>query len=88
MAIIMYKVKYKLLLKNILKLFRETNVVMFTRQRDKFKQMYVRTTLKAMCMTTVGVKLWNSLFACLRNFKNNSMFKVGTIYLLLRDIQQ
>ena len=35
--------------------------------RDKFKQMYVRTTMKAVCMTTVGVKLWNSLSACLRN---------------------
>ena len=56
-AITMYKVKYNLLPKNIPNFFsQQTNVVML-QDRDKFKQMYIRTTLKAMCMTTVGVKL-------------------------------
>ena len=83
----MYKVKYNLLPKNILKLFHSRDECCHvTRQRDTFKQIYVRTALKAVCLTTVGIKLWNSLSACLRKFQNNSMFKKGTNHLLLRDI--
>ena len=82
MAITMYKAKYNLLPKNILKVFHSRDEYCHvTRQRDKFKRMYVRTTLKAICMTTVGVNLWNSLSACLRKCQNNSMLKkVQIIY--------
>ena len=87
--ITMYNVKYNLLPKYILKLFYSRDECCHVkRHRDKFKQMYVRATLKAMCMTTVGVKLWNSVSACLRKCQNNSTFKKDTNHLLLRDIRQ
>ena len=32
-----------------------------TRQKDKFKTNYVRTSLKSNCVSGVAVKIWNSL---------------------------
>ena len=85
-AITMYQMKYNLLPKNILKLFHLRDECYKTDRSIKIK--YVRTTMKAMCMTTVGVKLWNSLSVCLRKCQNNCTFKKGTNHLLLRDMRQ
>ena len=73
-AITMYKVKHNLLPKTILKLFHLRDECYKTERSIKIK--YVRTTMKAMCMTTVGVKLWKNLSACLRKCQHNSTLQI------------
>ena len=41
----------------------------------KFKQIYVRTNLKSMCISVTGVKLWNYLDNSLISCKNVHHFK-------------
>ena len=59
------------------------NLVLFsinydaTRQKENFKHKYARTTLKAMCFSVYGVKLWNSLEVKLKECKNVNSFKIS-----------
>ena len=57
----MYKAYYDSLAMNIQKLFTLYNSVYKTRQCSIFKNKFVRTHLKSMCISVKGVKLRNSL---------------------------
>uniref|UniRef100_A0A672HNL4 Reverse transcriptase domain-containing protein n=1 Tax=Salarias fasciatus TaxID=181472 RepID=A0A672HNL4_SALFA len=60
-AQIMYKASNNLLPGNIQKMFRDREGGYDLRGKFKFKQPTVYTTLKSMCISVCGVKLWNSL---------------------------
>ena len=64
-VVLMFKVKYQLLPTSVLRFFHfiDDNYCYIIRQIGNFKQIYVRTTMKTVCISTVGVKLWNSLSA-------------------------
>ena len=79
-VIIMYKAKHKVLPENIQKLFRiEKHPNYNTRQVEQFSVNRHRTSLKCMCISICGVKLWNSLEMCIKNCKNE--------YLRYQDIK-
>ena len=64
MGATMHKAYYSVLPKNVQKFFsrkllNSDNVT--TRQVNKFIQPKIRTTLRSMCISTRGVKFWNSL---------------------------
>ena len=46
-----------------------------TRQNYKFKVKYVRTNIKSMCISIVGVKLWNILSLKLKTCCSINSFK-------------
>ena len=46
-----------------------------SRHKCKFKQIYVRTNLKHMCISVTGVKLWNTLDSSLISCKKFHHFK-------------
>ena len=46
---------------NVQQLFRIHESRYSSRHKCKFKQIYVRTNLKSMCISVTGVKLWNTL---------------------------
>ena len=60
-AIIMFKTYRYILPMNVQKLFKIHESQYSSRHKCKFKQIYVRTNLKSMCISVTGVKLWNSL---------------------------
>ena len=60
-AIIMFKAYRYMLPMNVHKLFRIHESRYSSRHKCKFKQIYVRTNLKSLCISVTGVKLWNSL---------------------------
>jgi hypothetical protein len=75
-ATVMYKARYGQLPTNVQALFKiGTDRYYSTRQVNKFKQSYVRTKLKSMCISVQGVKLWNSLDCSLTNAKHIHVFK-------------
>ena len=65
---IMFKANNELLPDNLKKFFN-VKYTMFhvTRQSNKLKHVYARTTLKAKCTSVYGVKLWNSLDESIRS---------------------
>ena len=70
-AIIMYKPKGEVLPENIQKLFRfEKHPNYNTRQVGQSSVNRHRTSLKCMCISICGVKLWNSLGMCIKNCEN------------------
>jgi hypothetical protein len=72
----MYKAYHKVLPINLQILFSDNaNSQHHTRQRENFKQNYVRTTKKQMCLSSYGVILWNSLDANLKSSENLKLFK-------------
>ena len=71
-AIFMYKAYHLLLPYNLQKYFEKSDCV---RKPHCFKQRYVRTTKKQHCVSTNGVKLWNSLTNNLKSCKNVYQFK-------------
>ena len=61
---LMFKAYYMLLPMNLQTLFTKIKYIegnMATRQINTFYLPRARTTLKSMCVTINGVKLWNSL---------------------------
>ena len=74
-AIIMFKAFHNLLSVNVQQFFSIYESAYTTRQNCHFKHYYSRTTLKGMCISITGVKLWNSLENCLINCRNVHLFK-------------
>ena len=59
--IMMFKAYRYILPMNVHKLFRIHESRYSSRHKCKFKQIYVCTNLKNMCISVTGVKLWNTL---------------------------
>ena len=74
-AIIMFKAYRYILPMNVQKLFRIHDSRYSSRYKCKFKQIYIRTNLKSMCISVTGVKLWNSFDNSLISCKNVHHFK-------------
>ena len=74
-AIIMFKAFHNLVLVNVQQFFNIYESAYTTRQNCHFKHYYSRTTLKGMCISITGVKLWNSLDNSLKNCRNVHLFK-------------
>lgn len=78
----LYKAKHNLLPGRIQKMFGEREGGYNLRGRGKLKQPFARTTLKSMCISICGVKLWNSLPEDIKDSKNvahlKTMFKNNT----------
>ena len=74
-AIIMFKAFHNLLPVNAQQLFSIYESAYTIRQNSHFKHYYSRTTLKGMCISITGVKLWNSLDNSLKNCRNVHLFK-------------
>ena len=78
-AIIVFKVKQKVLPPNIINYFKMINDKMInsykTRHTQDFKQVYTRTTHKSMNISISGVKLWNQLEKKLKNVSKLITFK-------------
>jgi len=58
-----------------------------TRQKDKFKTQFVRTSLKSNCISVVGVKIWNVLPDHIRSSMNICVFKKQMTKHLLLEYQ-
>ena len=71
----MFKAYRYILPMNVHKLFRIHESLYSSRHKCKFKQIYVRTNLKNMCIFVTGVKLWNTLDNSLISCKNIYHFK-------------
>ena len=74
-AMIMFKAYRYILPMNVQKLFRIHDSRYSCRHKCKFKQIYVCTNLKNMCISVTGVKLWNTLDHSLISCKNVHHFK-------------
>ena len=74
-AIIMFKAFHNVLPVNVQQFFSIYESAYTTRQNCNFKHLYSRTTLKGMCISITGVKLWNSLDNSLTNCRNVHIFK-------------
>ena len=48
-----------------------------THQENNFKNKYCRTTLKYMCISLKGLKIWNSLNKDLKNSSNIRAFNIS-----------
>ena len=60
----MYKAYHSALPNNLQRIFTkvmDTDIKVTTRQTNKFKQPKCRTTMRSMCISIRGIKLWNSL---------------------------
>ena len=72
---IMYKAEKKLLPLNILNLFSfQVSTNYNTRNRNKIRQKFARTTLKSMCISVHGIKLWNDLNENIKKCENVKLF--------------
>ena len=74
-AIIVFKAFHNVLPVNVQPFFSIYESAYTTRQNCHFKHYYARTTLKGMCISIIGVKLWNSLDKSLKNCRNVHLFK-------------
>ena len=74
-AIIRFKAFHNVLPVNVQQFFSIYESAYTTRQNCNFKHLYSRTTLKGMCISITGVKLWNSLDNSLTNCRNVNLFK-------------
>lgn len=77
--LIVFKAKKRVLPENVQKLFVFTSEDENHRRRLDFKHQVARTTLKQMCVSVIGVKLWNSqqkdLKGCTDIFQFKKMYK-------------
>jgi hypothetical protein len=74
--LVMHKAYNNLLPLNLQKCFSVDNVATFsTRRKNKFKINYVRTNMKAMCISIRGVKMWNALDFKLSSCSDIKLFK-------------
>uniref|UniRef100_A0A8C6M161 Reverse transcriptase domain-containing protein n=1 Tax=Nothobranchius furzeri TaxID=105023 RepID=A0A8C6M161_NOTFU len=76
-AQIMYKVRNKLMPDKIQKLFTEREGGYNLRGTLNLKIHKFRTTLKQMCITIIGVKLWNNLEEEIKVSTNINVFKMN-----------
>ena len=95
----MFKANNELLAHNLQQLFNVIYTILYvTRQSNKLRHVYARTTLKDKCIYVYGVKLWNSLddyitgSATIQNLKKKHIkitFLKSTNYFikLLRNIE-
>ncbi len=74
-AQIAYKARNNLLPGNLQKLFKEREGRYEYRHKLNFQQPKARTTLKSMCISVKGVKLWNGLPDEIKKSNNNYHFK-------------
>ena len=74
-AIIMFKAFHNLLPVNVQQFFSIYESAYTTRHNCNFKHYYSLTTLKGMCISITGIKLWNSLDNSLKHFRNVHLFK-------------
>ncbi len=72
---IIYKAKKNLLPNNIQKWFKERESGYNLRRRGNLLQSKVRTTLKSMCISVNGVRLWNNLPVTIKESKHIAQFK-------------
>ena len=72
-CMILYKAVNKSLPKNLQKHYNE--IVPVYNTRNKFILKYARTTLKSMCVSIKGSKLWNAICDKLKSCKNVYTFK-------------
>lgn len=81
--VVMFKAKNKVLPTNLQKMF--TLIENEGRRKGHFRHQFARTTLKQMCTSVVGVKLWNTLQNELKQCKNifqlKKVFKEKTMKL-------
>ena len=84
-AIIMFKAYRYMLPMNVQKIFRIHESRYSSRHKCKFKQIYVRTNFKSMCISVTGVKLWKSLDNSLISYTNVYHFKKRYIDRLLNS---
>uniref|UniRef100_A0A669CB82 Reverse transcriptase domain-containing protein n=1 Tax=Oreochromis niloticus TaxID=8128 RepID=A0A669CB82_ORENI len=84
-AQIMYKVRNKLLPKEICKLFIEREGGYNLRGKWNLKIQSARTTLRTMSISIAGVKLWNSLTEEIKESKNINQFKIKYKNLILNN---
>ena len=68
--VVMFKAKSKTLPAKLQKMFVFISEDEDHRRKGHFKHQSVWTTLKQMCISVVGVKLWNSLYKELKDCKN------------------
>ena len=75
-GIFMFKAYHKLLPNTLQNFFTLASYDRYNiRQKNNFKQKYVRTKKKQLCISTSGVKLWNSLDDSIKQCKTLSLFK-------------
>ena len=71
----MYIAEKKLLSLNILKKFSfQVSTNQNIRNRNKIRQKFARTTLKSMCISVHGIKLWNDLNENIKKCENVKLF--------------
>ena len=80
---ILYKAVNKSLPKNLQKHYMYNEIVPVYNTRNKFILKYARTTLKSMCVSIKGSKLWNAICDKLKSCKNVYTFKKLYIRTLL-----
>ena len=73
--LVMFKVKGRTMPDNIQNLFAFSSENKDHRRKFDFKHPFGRTTLKQMCISVCGVKLWNSLTIDLKACTNINQFK-------------
>ena len=75
--VIMFKIYHNLMPANTISRFQLVRATHGhnTRQRNNFKRKYCRTTLKSMCLSTKGPKIWYSLHASIKECTNLCSFK-------------
>ena len=82
---VMYKAAHNLLPVNIQCFFKQAgdHVPYVTRQNRKFQISYTRTSLKAMCLSVCGPKIWNKLPKTVTSAHSIGNFKIEHKKLLL-----
>lgn len=74
-AQIIYKARKNVLPRNLQDLFRDREGGYELRREHNLKQLWGRTTLKSMCISVKGVKLWNGIPEHVKQSKNIKIFK-------------
>ena len=82
----MFKVRNKLLPENLLRMYRDREGGYGLRWELNFKQQSVQTTLKSMCISVCGVKIWNNLNEEIKHSINIVQFKKDSNLILWLSI--
>ena len=85
--VIMYTIYNNLMPVNILSHFEMVNTChdYNTRQENNFKNKHCMTTLKSMCISVKGPKMWNSLNKDLKNSSNLCVFNISYRHYLVNE---
>ena len=70
-----YKARHQLLPVNIQRWFRDRDDHYNLRRRQNFRQQMAHGTLKSMCVSVRGVKMWNDLPESMQEIKFPARFK-------------